>query len=492
MAGGWWCATNQKRQGEFVSTTGFHFDNSYHRLTGELFADVTPMPVARPDLLLYNEPLATRLGLPELTRQEAATYFSGNQPIAGSAPLSQAYVGHQFGYPAMLGDGRCVLLGEQVAPDGERFDIQLKGSGRTPFSRGGDGRAALGPMLREYLISEAMHALGIPTTRSLAVVATGESVERETSLPGAILTRVASSHIRIGTFQYASWHKGGSLLPKLLTYTIKRHYPALLETENPALALLQAVMEKQVALVVNWMRVGFVHGVLNTDNVTISGESIDFGPCAFMDNYDPATVFSSIDHDGRYAFGNQPSITQWNLSRLAEALLPEIDADESKAIALASQLLDTFTPCFDKAWGKMMRTRLGLAGEQEGDAELIMDWLKMLQEQNLDYTNAHRALCRGEMPIQTEQGAGWHKRWQARTDWKNATTKERMIRNNPAVIPRNHLVNRALALGEAGDMSEFQALLATLATPYTERTSDDPFCQPPAENERVCQTFCGT
>lgn len=476
-----------------MSADGFRFDNSYARLPPLLFAHQLPTPVAAPKLLLLNDALAGELGLDaNVLREQGAGWFSGNVPMDGAEPLAQAYAGHQFGHPAMLGDGRCVLLGEQVTASGRRVDVQLKGAGRTPFSRGGDGRAALGPMLREYLISEAMAALGVATTRALAVVTTGESVQRETSLPGAILTRVAASHIRVGTFQYASWHQDKSLLPALFDYTLHRHYPQLAQADNPALALLDAVMEAQIALVVSWMRVGFVHGVMNTDNVTLSGETIDYGPCAFMDAYDPATVFSSIDHQGRYAFGNQTLIAQWNLGRFAETLLPLVDADESRAIAQASSLLDAFLPRFDAAWKQMMGAKLGLVEAQDGDEELLADWLALLKDERLDYTNAHRALMRGDLPAQTERMAAWQRRWQARVEPDKQVARQLMAASNPAIIPRNHLVNGALALAEAGDMGEFHALLAALAEPYTERALDDPFCQPPDENERVCQTFCGT
>lgn len=476
-----------------MSTSGFRFDNSYARLPPLLFARQLPTPVAAPGLLLLNDVLAGELGLDaHVLREQGAGWFSGNVPMDGADPLAQAYAGHQFGHPAMLGDGRCVLLGEQVTASGRRVDVQLKGAGRTPFSRGGDGRATLGPMLREYLISEAMAALGIATTRALAVVTTGESVQRETPLPGAILTRVAASHIRVGTFQYASWHQDKSLLPALFDYTLQRHYPQLAQADNPALALLDAVMDAQIALVVSWMRVGFIHGVMNTDNVTLSGETIDYGPCAFMDAYDPATVFSSIDHQGRYAFGNQPLIAQWNLGRFAETLLPLVDADESRAIAQASSLLGTFLPRFDIAWKQMMHAKLGLVEAQDGDEELLADWLALLKDERLDHTNAHRVLMRGDLSAQTERMTAWQRRWQARVAADGQVARQLMAANDPAIIPRNHLVNGALAQAEAGDLGEFHALLAALAEPYAERALDDPFCQPPDENERMCQTFCGT
>ena len=473
-----------------MSTNGFRFDNSYARLSPFLFARQLPTPVAAPTLLLLNDALVGELGLDaHVLRERGAGWFSGNVPMDGAEPLAQAYAGHQFGHPAMLGDGRCVLLGEQVMPTGRRVDVQLKGAGRTPFSRGGDGRAVLGPMLREYLISEAMAALGIASTRSLAVVTTGESVQRETPLPGAILTRVAASHIRVGTFQYASWHQDKSLLPGLFDYTLQRHYPQLAQADNPALALLDAVMDAQIALVVSWMRVGFIHGVLNTDNVAISGESIDFGPCAFMDSYDPATVFSSIDRQGRYAFGNQPFITHWNLGRLAEALLPLIGEDESRAIADASTLLDSFMPRFDAAWRQMMRAKLGLVGEQDGDAELIADWLALLKSETLDYTNAHLALMQEALPSQSAAMQDWHARWRAR--FTASGSKELMQANNPVMIARNHLVQQALDAAEQGEMMPFHELLAVLQSPFN-KPADERYGQPPSPAEAVCQTFCGT
>lgn len=474
----------------------FHFDNSYRRLPQDLFAEVGPTPVGAPAILLYNSALAAKLGLSELSREEARDYFSGNRLPPGSEPLAQAYAGHQFGHPTMLGDGRAVLLGEQLAPDGKRYDIQLKGSGPTSFSRGGDGRAALGPMLREYLIGESLYALGVPTSRSLAVVTSGEAVMREQPLPGAIVTRVAASHLRVGTFQYAAWHSNRELLPSLFAYTLKRHYPSLKDEANPALALLQKVMERQIALLVEWMRVGFIHGVLNTDNVTLSGEAIDFGPCAFMDDYDPATVFSSIDRGGRYAFANQVPVTHWNLERLAETLLPLIADDTQQAIAIASELLDGFKPRFDAAWEAMMRRKLGLVGEQDGDSELIADWLLLLQRHGLDYTNAHRDLMRDDLPQQTayQQPAflAWWQKWRQRLQADKVESAALMATANPAVIARNHQVEKALTAAAEGDMGHFKRLSEVLTAPYEPRGLDDEWCQPPQEGERVAATFCGT
>lgn len=477
-------------------TRGFNFQHSYQQLPQDLWAEVYPEPVAAPQLLLYNSSLAHELGLPDMDARQAAQYFSGNQLLPGSHPLAQAYAGHQFGYPTMLGDGRAVLLGEQITPAGKRFDIQLKGAGRTPFSRGGDGRAALGPMLREYLVSEALTALGIPSTRGLAVVTTGESVQREQPLPGAILTRVASSHIRIGSFQYAAWHSNKDLLPALLEYTIARHDPELSDAEQPALALLEAVMDRQIALVVHWLRVGFIHGVMNTDNMALSGETIDYGPCAFMDEYDPATVFSSIDRRGRYAYYNQPGIVQWNLERLAESLLPMIDTNTEQAVAQAEAVLAHFAPRLADRRLQMMKAKLGLTGEAPEDQSLIDEWLALLHAQRMDYTNAHRALMQPQLPASapyhTERFQHWHQNWRQRFEAGGTRAREQMRDSNPVIIPRNHLVNRALEQAEAGDMNAFHALHQALTTPYQEGDPNDFFRQPPSEEERVLHTFCGT
>jgi len=472
----------------------FRFDNSYCHLPDALFAEVAPTPVVQPELLLFNQPLADELGLTDLSGRDAQTLLSGNRLPQGSRPIAQAYAGHQFGHPAMLGDGRAVLLGELLTPAGQRVDVQLKGAGRTPFSRGGDGRAALGPMLREYLVSESLHALGIPSSRALAVVTTGEPVQRETALPGAIVTRIARSHIRVGTFQYAAWHKDNRLLPALLDYALARHYPLLRDEVNPALAFLDAVMTTQISLIVHWMRVGFIHGVLNTDNVTITGEALDFGPCAFMDEYDPGTVFSSIDRQGRYAFNQQPVVTQWNLERLAEALLPLMDADAQVAIEQATQLLKTFMPRFGVQWRQMMQGKLGLQGEQAEDEQLMDDWLALLQQHRLDYTNAHRALMQPALPDdvvwQSPDIVQWWQRWRQRVDYAQA--RPLMQQHNPAIIPRNHRVEQALTAAQAGDMQPFEMLYQALRQPYAERASDDPLCQPPGASEKVNQTFCGT
>ncbi|HCE41069.1 MAG: hypothetical protein CL543_03485 [Alcanivorax sp.] len=482
---------------------GFHFDNSYARLPEALFARTGPQPVAKPSLLLWNAPLAEALGLDgaALNGPAGAALFGGNQVPAGGEPLAQAYAGHQFGNPTMLGDGRAILLGEQITPHGERRDIQLKGGGRTPFSRGGDGRAALGPMLREYLISEAMHALGIPTTRGLAVVGNGEPVLRDTAVPGAVLTRVAASHLRVGTFQYAAARRDPDLLRALFDYTLERHYPSLKDADNPALALLDAVMERHIDLVVAWMRVGFIHGVLNTDNVTLSGETIDYGPCAFMDVYHPDTVFSSIDQRGRYAYGNQPVITQWNLARLAETLVPLIGDDSEAAVERAEALLSEFGDRYERRWRAMMADKLGLLGEQEeGDRALVDDLLEWMRRERVDYTNTFRGLIGRAVPdgeaFYQDAFLDWHRRWRdrlGRNPEPDSVAEARMRAANPAVIPRNHQVEAALNAAERDDdLSPTRALLDALANPYEDRALDDPYTRPPTDQERVLRTFCGT
>ena len=370
-------------------TIGWRFDNTYSKLPDPFISNISPIPVKSPELIILNDNLGKQLGLnfSLISKKELSNLFSGNSLPEGSKSIAQAYAGHQFGHFTMLGDGRAVLMGEHISKNNERFDIQFKGSGQTPFSRNGDGRAALGPMLREYIISEAMNGLNIPTTRSLAVVSTGEEVIRETPLKGAILTRVASSHIRVGTFQYMALMQNLRFFKILLNYTIKRHYPEIIDTKVPALELLKIVIKKQNDLVVNWMRVGFIHGVMNTDNVTISGETIDYGPCAFMDQYNPKTVFSSIDYYGRYSYSNQPLITKWNLSRFAETLLPFIDKDKKKSIEIASDNINTFDDLYYLKWNQMMRKKLGFIGNDENDDKLIKDLLNWMENNKADYTN---------------------------------------------------------------------------------------------------------
>ncbi len=474
----------------------WRFDNSYARLPEQLFSRLNPTPVPAPRVIILNRRLAGQLGLDLdlLPEDLAARLFSGNALPDGAEPIAQAYAGHQFGNFTMLGDGRAIVLGEHIAPDGGRFDIQLKGSGPTPYSRAGEGRAALAPMLREYVVSEAMHALGIPTTRSLAVVATGEEVFREAILPGAILTRVAASHLRVGTFQYAAARRDREGLQALVDHAVARHFPQLKEADRPALGLLEAVVDRQAELVAEWMRVGFIHGVMNTDNMTISGETIDYGPCAFLDQYDPGTVFSSIDHAGRYAFGNQPVAAQWNLARFAEALLPLLADDRNKAVDLAEERVVAFEDRFRARWLAMMCRKLGLAGDHPEDETLIGDLLAWMAKNDADYTNTFAALAPGAVPhgpmFADPVFADWHARWRARL---SDTSLDLMRRSNPAYIPRNHQVEAALAAAvEGADLAPLHRLLEVLAQPYGRRQGWDAYEAPPQPGERVLQTFCGT
>ncbi|MRR54452.1 MAG: YdiU family protein [Deltaproteobacteria bacterium] len=485
-----------------ATEAGWNFDNSYVQLPESLYARLNPVPVREPRLVVFNRLLAESLGLrPEaLAGDEGAAIFAGNRIPAGAEPIAQAYAGHQFGSFTILGDGRAILLGEQITPGGERFDIQLKGSGRTPFSRRGDGRAALGPMLREYIISEAMHALGIPTTRSLAVVTTGEQVFRETPLPGAILTRVAASHIRVGTFEFLAAKGDLESIRALADYTISRHFPDLNGTENRFLALLYRVMERQAALVTKWLEVGFIHGVMNTDNMSLCGETIDYGPCAFLDTYDPATVFSSIDQSGRYAYGNQSQIVQWNLTRFAETLLPLLHEEQDQAIRLAQEAVSAFPEIFLRCRLAGIRAKLGLFTEESADLELIKELLNCMQQNHADYTNTFRDLA-AETVAETAlfRDAAflkWQRRWQERLTRQPQSVEESrtlMRAQNPAVIPRNHRVEEALeAAVERGDFTVMAKLLEVLSQPYAERAEDDDYRSPPEPSARCYQTFCGT
>ncbi|MDP2246548.1 MAG: YdiU family protein [Nitrosomonadales bacterium] len=481
---------------------GWHFDNSYTTLPSSFYVRQQATKVHAPQLVLLNHELAEALGLDahSLSENVGALIFSGNQSPVGAEPLAQAYAGHQFGHFTLLGDGRALLLGEQIAPDGNRYDIQLKGSGPTAYSRRGDGRAALGPMLREYIISEAMHALGIPTTRSLAVVATGEAVYREVALPGAILTRVAASHIRVGTFQYAATLGDLDAVQTLADYTIKRHFPELLDKEQPYLALLDAVIERQASLIAKWMHVGFIHGVMNTDNMAISGETIDYGPCAFMDSYSPITVFSSIDEQGRYAYGNQPHIALWNLTRFAETLLPLLHDEIDQAVPIATELLHGFQLKYHSYWLAGMRAKLGLFAEGPEDFTLFSDLLNCMHKHNLDYTNTFRDLATGAI----EQSAVWQeadfqdwcKRWQLRLSGQaeNITAAtELMFATNPAIIPRNHIVEEALkAAVDDGNLEPIEKLLEALATPFKHLPNESIYRMPAPPSDRIYQTFCGT
>ncbi|MBA2648648.1 MAG: YdiU family protein [Legionella sp.] len=482
-------------------TVGWNFDNSYAKLPEHFYTKVAPTVVAHPQLLILNKELSKQLGLhlTNLSQEQLAQLFSGNVLPKGALPLAQAYAGHQFGYFTMLGDGRAHLLGEHVTPDGQRVDIQLKGSGRTPYGLRGDGRAAIEPMLREYILSEAMDALNIPTTRSLAVVTTGELVRRETMLPGAILTRIASSHVRVGSFEYLSAHNDISGLKMLADYVIARHYPEAKLSKNPYLQLLLLVIKKQITLIVHWMRVGFIHGVMNTDNMSISGETIDYGPCAFMDTYDPNTVFSSIDSQGRYSYINQPKMAQWNLARFAETLLPLLDEDKNIAIELATAAINDFQPLYQSAWLVMMRQKLGLTGDQRGDEDLINEILQWMKQQAVDYTNTFRALSTLEHPndpvYNCKPFTSWYDRWQSRlkqNEQPHQSSGQLMQTNNPAIIPRNHKVAQALEAASKGNLEPLHALLQVLKTPYTDNPANKDYQSPPSPKERVYQTFCGT
>ncbi len=473
------------------------FANTYARLPERFYARLPPTPVAAPRLLKLNTALAGQLGIDvaDLT----AEALSGNAVPEGAEPMALAYAGHQFGnFVPQLGDGRANLLGEVAGRD-----LQLKGAGRTPFSRGGDGRAALGPVLREYLISEAMHALGIPTTRSLAAVATGETVVRETDLPGAIVARVAASHIRVGTFQYFAARRDTEGVRALADYAIARHYPGI----GGYRAFLEAVIGRQAALVARWLQVGFIHGVMNTDNCSIAGETIDYGPCAFMDEYDPGTVFSSIDRQGRYAYGNQPRIALWNLTRLAETLLPLLSDDEDKAVEIAQACLAGFGPIFEDAYFGGLRRKIGLSAEREGDNALTQDLLKAMAENQADFTLTFRGLCNAALLPDRDAAVRdlfidptafdvWAERWRARLALENETAaarREAMRAVNPAYIPRNHRVEAALnAAAERDDFAPFEELLAVITHPFDDQPGFARYAAPPAESERVRQTFCGT
>ena len=484
------------------------FEHTYGALPSRFYAPVAPTPVPDPRLVVFNAVLATDLGLDaSAIEPAAAAIFSGNQLPEDAHPISMAYAGHQFGmFVPRLGDGRAILLGEIRARDGVLRDIQLKGAGLTPFSRGGDGRAVIGPMLREYLISEAMHSFGIPTTRSLAVVTTGDTVYREKPLPGAVLARVAASHVRVGTFQYFAARGDEDGLRELLQYVIARHYPAAGDAESPALAVLKEVSQRQLTLVTQWMLLGFIHGVMNTDNMAISGETIDYGPCAFMDQYDPRTAFSSIDRNGRYAYTNQPAIAQWNLARFAEALLPLIDPDREKAITVAREVLDNLMVQFDAHILSGMCLKIGLTSSLEGDATLVRSLLTTMEQSQADFTLTFRRLARvaeepAELPALLElfsATAGieaWLRDWRERLTRDPQSVAERassMRGANPAFIPRNHRVESALNAAESGDYSVFHRLLGVLSRPYEDQPEMADLAQPPQPTERVLQTFCGT
>ena len=482
-------------------TIGWHFDNTYSKLPDIFLSKISPIPVKSPDLVILNDNLSKELDLNFSTKNKAdlSQLFSGNLLPKDSKAIAQAYAGHQFGHFTMLGDGRAILMGEHLTKGNRRFDVQFKGSGKTPFSRNGDGRAALGPMLREYIISEAMHALRIPTTRSLAVVKTGENVLRDTPLPGAILTRVASSHLRVGTFQYITAKKDEGNLKTLVNYTIDRHYSDIKDSKNKALDLLKKLMERQIKLVINWMRVGFIHGVMNTDNMAVSGETIDYGPCAFMDAYDPQTVFSSIDQLGRYAYFNQPSITKWNLARFAECLIPLIDENKDKAIKIATETINRFEKIYEIKWLNMMRDKLGLFGEDPKDQVLILDLLTWMHQNKADYTNTFCFLMNekieNEEIYNNEDFHIWRQRWQDRLKLNNNTPEKyfKLMRSvNPLIIPRNHKIEEVLEAANNNNLKPMKNLLNILEKPYENQNKIFEYQSPaPISNEKY-QTFCGT
>ncbi len=491
----------------------FAFDNTFARLPEHFYARLDPTPVAAPRIVKVNVELARELGLDAdaLTSEHGVAILAGNRVADGAEPIALAYAGHQFGYfVPQLGDGRANLLGELVSRDGQRYDVQLKGSGRTPFSRGGDGRAALGPVLREYIVSEAMAALGVPTTRALAAVTTGEQVLRDTVLPGAVLTRVAASHLRVGTFQYFAVRGDVEGLRMLADHAITRHDPDAARAKEPYRAMLEGVIARQARLIAQWMLLGFIHGVMNTDNTSISGETIDYGPCAFLEEYDPAKVYSSIDHDGRYAYGNQPRVALWNLARLAESLLPILaqeSGSEEAGLVAANEALSAFEPRFEAAHIAGLRRKLGLVVEREGDAALAENLLQCMAANRADFTLTFRRLCDAAAGLEGDAGVralfddpaaydGWAAGWRRRLEEEFADGQARtaaMRRMNPAFIPRNHLVEAALdAANLRQDFQPFEDLLAVISRPYDERPELERYATPARPEERVLQTFCGT
>lgn len=484
------------------SNIGWNFDNSYIHLPEKLYSRQAPNPVASPSLVVFNEELAKDLGLDpdELQGDKGAEIFAGNSLPKGATPIAQAYAGHQFGHFTMLGDGRAILLGEHISPMGERVDVQLKGSGLTPYSRGGDGRAALGPMLREYIISQAMHKLKVPTSRSLAVVTTGETIVREGYLPGAILTRIATSHIRVGTFQYIATYGNVEELQLLAEYTLQRHFPDLAGDEDRYLLLLREVIKSQAELIASWQLVGFIHGVMNTDNMTISGETIDYGPCAFMDIYDPETVFSSIDRQGRYAYGNQPKIAAWNLARFAETLLPLIDGGENQVIDRVSREIESFSNIYNQAFLKGMRKKLGIFNEGPEDQSIIEELFNIMYKYKADFTNTFRGLTLDQVCgmdlFNSKEFIVWKDKWQARLGQQQESrdkARQLMKDNNPAIIPRNHRVEEALETAvEHKDYGVMERLLETLSNPYAYSPMQEEYAKLPPQSTQAYRTFCGT
>lgn len=481
---------------------GWNLENTYTELPELLYTAINVNPVSNPKLVILNDAVATSLGLnsKELESTLGVEVLAGNKVIEGGIPLAQAYAGHQFGNFTMLGDGRALLLGEQITPSGELVDVQLKGSGRTPYSRGGDGRAGLGPMLREYIISESMHALGIPTTRSLSVVTSGESIMRESVQPGAVMTRIAASHLRVGTFQFAA--KWGTFedLKALGDYAIERHYPILLANENRYLAFLKEVIERQAALIAKWQLVGFIHGVMNTDNMTISGETIDYGPCAFMDIYNPKTVFSSIDRQGRYAYENQPNIAAWNLARLAESLLPLIHEDPDEAVQQAQEAMAAYPVTYENYWLTGMGNKLGIFNIEKEDISLIENLLELMEKYEVDYTNTFRLLTLDKVEETELFGKNgfeqWYEKWKTRLENQQVSEefiKQLMQKSNPVVIPRNHRVEEALdAAVNHEDYSVLNNLLSVISRPYDYKADYMDYTTLPPDTSGPYKTFCGT
>ena len=499
-----------------VEIEGLNLKTSYQQLPAKLFTSVRPTPVKKPAVVMYNESLGKDLGVAVKNPDSSkiAAVFSGNEIPKDALPIAQAYAGHQFGHFTVLGDGRAILLGEQITPKGERYDIQLKGSGRTPYSRRGDGRAGLGPMLREYIISEALHALGIPSTRALAVVSTGETILREKRLPGAILTRVASSHIRVGTFEYIAHFGNINELKALADYTIERHFPNMMSTsppetedygnregsDNKYLSFFEQVLDRQALLMAKWQLIGFIHGVMNTDNMALSGETIDYGPCAFMNRYDPDTVFSSIDRGGRYAYKNQPQIAQWNLARLAETLIPLIHQDQAQGIETIKKSLQTFSLRYERYWRQNMGKKIGIFQASKEDVPLMEELLQIMKEENQDFTNTFFALTydkENELTIKEhEQFLAWLDKWKARLEEQKKTegeVKELMRAHNPVLIPRNHQVERAIdAAVEKEDYSVMENLMKALRSPYQFSSEKEPYQLPPDPSDKPYVTYCGT
>jgi uncharacterized protein YdiU (UPF0061 family) len=484
-----------------IDKAGWSFDNTYAKLPNDFSIKQAPIPVKSPELIILNKDLSNDLNLDftNIREENLSQLFSGNLLPTGSNSIAQAYAGHQFGHFTMLGDGRAVLMGEHLSKNAARHDIQFKGSGKTPFSRSGDGRAALGPMLREYIMSEAMHELGVPTTRSLAVTKTGENVVRETHLPGAVLTRIAASHIRVGTFQYIAATQKEDNLKILFDYVINRHYPNIKNSKNKALDLLKTIMNLQIDLVIEWMRIGFIHGVMNTDNVSICGETIDYGPCAFMDAYNPETVFSSIDQQARYSFSNQPKIIKWNLSRFAECIITLIDRNKDKAIEIATEAINTFEKIYEEKWLNMMRDKLGLFGEDINDQILIMELLTWMHKNKADYTNTFCFLMNERFSnnkiYNDKNFLIWKEKWEGRLKINN-NSQEKYLKLmhsvNPLVIPRNHKVEEALTAASNDDLEVMNKLLATLKKPYCNQHNIIEFQSPAPFSNKVYQTFCGT